>query len=100
MVTPLILQVYHALGVLEARLLEETEDGAFRLHNARRYRLTVEHTRGHRHTVPSHRALEVPGHPGVTGGVPSGLRHRIWVPRRVQVTRRRGTARARRGRQV
>ena len=60
MVTPLILQVYHALGVLQARLLEETQDGAFGLQNARRYRLLVEHTRSHGHAVPSHRALDVP----------------------------------------
>ena len=62
MVTPLIVHVYHALGVLQTGPLEQTEDGASGLLTARRYRLAVEHTRGHGHAIPSHRALDVPGH--------------------------------------
>ena len=71
--------MYHALGVLQARLLEETHNGAFGLQNARRNRLTVEHTRGRGHAVSPHRALDVPRHRslGVRGGIPSQLLRRI-----------------------
>ena len=62
MATPLILRVHHTLGVLQARLLEEAQDGTLGLQNARRHRLTVKHTRGYWYAVPPHRARDVPGH--------------------------------------
>ena len=82
MVTPLILRVHHALGFLQAHLLEEAQDGTLGLHNARRHRLTVEHTRGYWYAAPPHRALDVPRHrrPGVGGGAPSRLRRRNRAP--------------------
>ena len=82
MVTPLVLRVHHALGVLQARLLEEAQDGTLGLHNARHHRLTVEHTRGHWYAVSPPRALDIPEHchPGVRGGAPSRLRRWTSAP--------------------
>ena len=81
-VTPLILRVYHTLRVLQAGLLEEAQDGTLGLHDARRHRLTVEHTWGHWYAVPPHRALDIPGHrrSGVGGGAPSRLHVRTRAP--------------------
>ena len=100
MVTPLILRVHHALGVLQARLLEEAHDGTLSLHDARRHRLTVGHTWGNWYAVAPHRALDVRGYrrPGVGGGAPSQLRRWIRAPRRIRIIGRRGTTRARCGR--
>ena len=105
-VTPLILRVHHTLRVLQAGLLEEAQDGTLGLHDARRHRLTVEHTWGHWYAVPPHGALDVPGHrrSGVGGEVPSWLHVRTGASGRIRITgrrgatsRSRGTTRTRRG---